>query len=71
MLSWDSPDPEFGFGFGVSETGVGMDGASASGLLHQLCFCVWYLAMGGGHVAGHDGKASDWIGGTTTNRGLA
>ena len=61
MLSWGGLDPEFRFGFGVPETGVGMDGVSASGLLHRLDFHVWYLAMGGGHAAGCDGKASDWM----------
>ena len=60
MLSQGGLDLEFGFGFGVLEARVGMDGASASGLLCQLDFCVWYLAMGGGHAMGHDGKASDW-----------
>ena len=54
-LSWGSLDLEFGFGFGGLETGVGMDRASASGSLHQLCFCVWYLAMGGGHVTPRNG----------------
>ena len=48
-----------------------MDGASASRFLHRLCFCVQYLAMGGGHVAGHDGEASDWMWGMMTNGGLA
>ena len=38
-----------------------MDGASASGLLCRLCFCVRYLAMGGGHIMGRDGEASDWM----------
>ena len=72
MLSWGSPDLEFGFGLGVSEGGVGMDGASASGSLCQLCFCIRYLAMGGGHISGSNGEASDWIGGgTTMNGGLA
>ena len=61
MLSQGSPDPEFGFGFGVSETGVGMDWASASRSLRQLCFRIRYLAMGGGHVAGHNSEASDWM----------
>ena len=61
MLSWGSPDPEFGFGFRVLEAGVGMDGASASGSLRQLCFHIWYLAMSGGHVMGRDGEASDWM----------
>ena len=53
-------DLELGFGFGVAETGVGMDRASASGSLRRLNFRIWYLAMGGGHAIGHDGKASDW-----------
>ena len=70
-LSRGSLDPEFRFGLRVSEAGVGMDGASVSGLLCQLCFCVQYLAMGGGHVMGHNGKASDWMRGTMTNGGLA
>ena len=52
-------DPGFSFGVGVPESGVGLDGASASGLLHQLDFCVQYLAMGGGHVAGCNGEAVD------------
>ena len=38
-----------------------MDGASASGLLRQLNFRIRYLAMGGGHAAGCDSKASDWM----------
>ena len=54
-----SPDLEFGFRFGVLETGVGMDGASVSGSLCRLCFRVQYLAMGGGHIARRDGEASD------------
>ena len=45
-----------------------MDGASASGSLHRLCFHVQYLAMGGGHIAGHDGKASDWTKGDDDER---
>ena len=40
-----SPDMEFGFGFGVPESGVGLDGASVSGLLRRLDFCVRYLAI--------------------------
>ena len=36
-----------------------MDWASVSRLLHQLCFHVWYLVAGGGHIMRHDGKASD------------
>ena len=62
-LSRGSLDPDFGFRFGVPESGVGMDGASASRSLCWLCFCVQYLAICGGHIMGHDGKASDWIGG--------
>ena len=33
MLSWGSPELEFRFRFRVLEAGVGMDGASVSGLL--------------------------------------
>ena len=62
---------EFGFRFGVPEAGVGMDGASASGSLRRLCFRVWYLATGGGHVVGCDSKARDWMRGTMVIRGLA
>ena len=65
MLSQGSLDPEFGFGFGVPEVGVWMDWASVSGSLHQLCFCIQYLTMGSGHVAGHDSEASDWTRGMT------
>ena len=54
-----SPDLKFGFRFGVPESGVGLDGASASGPLRRLDFHVRYLAIGGGHATGHDGKASD------------
>ena len=53
------PDPGFGFGVGVPESGVGLDGASASGSLRQLDFCIRYLAIGRGCVAGHDSKAVD------------
>ena len=60
MLSQGSLDPEFGFGFGVLEVGVWMDWASASGSLHRLCFHIQYLTMGGGHIVGCDGEASDW-----------
>ena len=48
VLSRGGLDPEFGFGFGVPEAGVGMDGDSGSRSLHQLNFHVWYLARGGG-----------------------
>ena len=58
-LSQGSPDPEFGFGFRALETGVGLDGASASGSLCQLNFRVRYLVIGGGHVTGHDDEARD------------
>ena len=53
------PDPGFGFRVGVPESGVGLDGASVSRLLCRLDFHVRYLAIGGGHVAGRDGKAVD------------
>ena len=56
-----SPDPRFRFGFGVPESGVGLDRASASGSLLLLDFRIWYLVIGGGHVAEHDGEASDWM----------
>ena len=59
-LSRGSLDPEFGFGFKVLEAGVGLDGASPSGSLHRLNFCVRYLVMGGGHITGCDDEASDW-----------
>ena len=59
VLSWGSPDPEFGFRFRVPEAGVGLDEASASESLCRLDFRVWYLAMGGGHTMGHDSEASD------------
>ena len=58
-LSRGGPDPDFRFRFKVPESGVGMDGASASRSLRRLCYRIWYLAMGGGHVAEHNGKASD------------
>ena len=61
MLSWGSLDLEFGFRFGVPESRGGMDGALVSRSLCRLCFRIQYLAMGGGHVVGHDGKASDWM----------
>ena len=48
-----------------------MDWASASRSLHQLCFRILYLTMGGGHVTGHDSEASDWTRGMTAIRGLA
>ena len=57
------PDPGFGFGVGVPESGVGWDGASASGSLRRLNFRIWYLAIGRGRVAGCDGKAVDSDGG--------
>ena len=56
-------DPGFGFGGGVPESGVGWDGASASGSLRRLDFHVWYLVMGRGHVAGCDNEAVDSNGG--------
>ena len=68
MLSQGSPDLEFRFGFGVSEAGVGLDGASATRSLHQLDFCVQYLAMGGGHTMGCNGEASDWMKGDDNKR---
>ena len=52
-------DPGFGFRVRVLESGVGLDGASASRLLRQLNFCVQYLAIGGGHIAGCDSEAVD------------
>ena len=48
MLFRGSPDPKLGFGFGVLESGVGLDGASVSRSLCQLDFCVQYLAIGEG-----------------------
>ena len=56
-------DPGFGFGVGVPESGVGWDGASASGSLRRLDFCVRYLVIGRGHVVGHDGEVVDSNGG--------
>ena len=64
-----SPDLKFGFGFRVPESGVGLDGASASRSLHQLDFCVRYLVIGGGHVAGCDSKASDRMKGVDDEQG--
>ena len=57
------PDPGFGFGDRVLESRVGWDRASASGSLHRLDFCIRYLAMGRGRVAGCDDKAVDSNGG--------
>ena len=57
------PDPRFGFGVGVLESGVGWDGASASRSLRRLDFRVRYLAIGRGRVAGCDGEAVDSNGG--------
>ena len=57
------PDPGFGFGVGVLESGVGWDGASASGSLCRLDFCIRYLAIGRGRVMGCDGEAVDSNGG--------
>ena len=56
-------DPGFGFGVGVPESRVGWDGASASRSLHRLDFHVWYLVIGRGRVAGHNGEAVDSDGG--------
>ena len=53
------PGPGFGFGVRVPESGMGWDGASASGLLCQLVFRVQYLVIGGGHVVGCNGEAVD------------
>ena len=53
------PDPGFRFGVRVPESGVGLDGASASGSLSRLDFHVRYLAIGGGCVMGHDGRTVD------------
>ena len=69
-LFWGSPDLKFSFGFGVLESGVGLDGASVSGSLCQLDFRVRYLAIGGGHVVGHDGEASDRMKGVDNEQGL-
>ena len=49
----------FGFGVGVPESGMGWDGASASGSLRRLVFRIRYLVIGGGHLVGHDGEAVD------------
>ena len=57
------PDPGFGFGVRVPESGVGWDGASVSGSLCRLDFRIQYLARGGGCVAGHDDEAVDSNGG--------
>ena len=59
MLFRGSPDPKLGFGFGVLESGVGLDGASVSRSLCRLDLCVRYLAIGGGCIAGHNGEAVD------------
>ena len=56
MLFQGCPDPGFGFGVRVPGSIVGWDEASVSGLLRRLDFRVWYLAIDGGHAAGHDGK---------------
>ena len=56
MLFRGSPDPEFGFGFGVLESVVGLDGASASRSLCRLDFRVRYLVTGRGHTAGCNGE---------------
>ena len=42
---------------------LGWDEASASRLLCQLDFRVWYLARGRGHVAGRDNEVVDSNGG--------
>ena len=57
------PDPGFGFGVGVPESGVGWDVASVSRSLRRLDFRVWYLAMGRGCVVGCDDEAVDSNGG--------
>ena len=57
------PDPGFRFGVGVPESGVGWDGASASGSLRRLDFRVWYLARDRGHVAGCNNEVVDSNGG--------
>ena len=57
------PDLGFGFRVGVLESGVGWDGASASGSLCRLDFHVWYLAMGRGCVTGRDDEVVDSNGG--------
>ena len=38
---------------------MGWDGASVSGSLRRLVFRIRYLAIGGGHVVGHDSEAVD------------
>ena len=53
------PDLGFGFGVGVPESWVGLDGASASGLLRRLNFCIQYLAIGGGRITGCNGETVD------------
>ena len=59
--------PGTGFRFGSdgigSEFGVRADLASVSGSLHQLYFDVWYLIVGGGHVAKSDSKTSGTMSG--------
>ena len=62
------PDPGFRFGVGVPESGVGWDGASASGSLRRLDFRVRYLVRGRGHVAGRDNEAVDSNGGDVCGR---
>ena len=39
---------------------MGLDGASASGSLCGLDFCVRYLVTGRGHTAGRDGEVGIW-----------
>ena len=56
-------DLGFGFEVRVPESGVGWDGASASGSLHRLDFHIWYLAMGRARVVGRDDEAVDSNGG--------
>ena len=53
------PDLGFRFGVRVLESGVGLDGASASRSLFRLNFHVWYLVIGGGHVVECDSEAAD------------
>ena len=62
------PDLGFGFGVGVPESGVGWDGASASGSLRRLDFRVWYLAIGRGRVVEREGEAVDSMEGMLTSR---
>ena len=62
-------DLGFGFGVRVPESGVGWDGASVSGLLRRLNFCVQYLARGRGRVAGCDNEAVDSNGGDVHEQG--